>query len=187
MVLHKIFGSIQDLVQNAKCVMTSLSLLHIQCKEFWEIIISLQLYEKMKCCFIWVRSRNCGCLVAWFCYRLIAKPGNKTAAVLWPDPFDHTFLKFITTMSCNDNVHLICTVIMKYFFHEIRLWSWKSAQALRIVDMRYEAYIRCGSIIPSHRILNNLIFSESDPALMFYMAHNALHIYFAFSMFFLLS
>ena len=29
----------------------------------------------------WVRSRNCGCLVTWFCYQLIAKPGNKTAAV----------------------------------------------------------------------------------------------------------
>ena len=33
----------------------------------------------------WVRSRNCGCLVTWFCYQLIAKPGNKTAAVSWPD------------------------------------------------------------------------------------------------------
>ena len=34
----------------------------------------------------WVRSRNCGCLVTWFCYQLIAKPGNKTATVSWPDP-----------------------------------------------------------------------------------------------------
>ena len=34
----------------------------------------------------WVRSQNCGCLVTWFCYQLIAKPGNKTAAVPWPDP-----------------------------------------------------------------------------------------------------
>ena len=38
---------------------------------------------------IWVRSRNCGCLVTWFCYQLIAKPGNKTAAVPWPDPYIH--------------------------------------------------------------------------------------------------
>ena len=29
---------------------------------------------------IWVRSLNCGCLVTWFCYHLIAKPGNKTTA-----------------------------------------------------------------------------------------------------------
>ena len=35
---------------------------------------------------IWLRSRSCGCLVTLFCYQLIAKPGNKTAAVLWPDP-----------------------------------------------------------------------------------------------------
>ena len=38
----------------------------------------------------WVRSRNCGCLVTWFCYQLIAKPGNKAAAVSWPDPDDNT-------------------------------------------------------------------------------------------------
>ena len=36
---------------------------------------------------IWVRSWNCGCLVTWFCYLLIAKPGNKTAEVSWPDPY----------------------------------------------------------------------------------------------------
>ena len=39
------------------------------------------------CNTIWVRSRNCGCHVTWFCYQLIAKPGNKTAAVPWPDPY----------------------------------------------------------------------------------------------------
>ena len=37
----------------------------------------------------WVRSRNCDCLVTWFCYQLISKPGNKTAAVSWPDPNMH--------------------------------------------------------------------------------------------------
>ena len=37
----------------------------------------------IKC--IWARSQNCGCLVTWFCYQLIAKPGNKTDAVSWPD------------------------------------------------------------------------------------------------------
>ena len=36
---------------------------------------------------IWVRSRRCGCLVTWFCYQMIAKPGNKTATPLWPDPY----------------------------------------------------------------------------------------------------
>ena len=28
---------------------------------------------------IWVKSCRCGCLITWFCYQLIAKPGNKTA------------------------------------------------------------------------------------------------------------
>ena len=36
---------------------------------------------------IWVRSQNCGCLVTWFCYQLIVKPGNKTATVPWPHPY----------------------------------------------------------------------------------------------------
>ena len=40
------------------------------------------------CLNIWVRSWNCGCLVTWFCYQLIAKPGNKTAAVSWPHPYN---------------------------------------------------------------------------------------------------
>ena len=35
---------------------------------------------------IWVRSWNCVCLVTWFCYQLIAKPGNKTVTVSWPWP-----------------------------------------------------------------------------------------------------
>ena len=34
-----------------------------------------------------VRSWRCGCLVTWFCYQMIAKPGNKTAAPSWVDPY----------------------------------------------------------------------------------------------------
>ena len=37
---------------------------------------------------IWVRSRRCGFRVTWFCYQLIAKPGNTTAAPPCPDPYD---------------------------------------------------------------------------------------------------
>ena len=37
--------------------------------------------------YIWIRSRNCGCLVTRPCYQLIAKPGNKTVTVKWPDPY----------------------------------------------------------------------------------------------------
>ena len=47
--------------------------------------------------YIWVRSRNCGCLVTWFCYQLIAKPGNKTATPSWPDPY---ILSVINVKDC---------------------------------------------------------------------------------------
>ena len=40
---------------------------------------------------IWIRSHDCGCLVAWFCFQLIARPGNKTVAVSWPDPYIHHY------------------------------------------------------------------------------------------------
>ena len=43
---------------------------------------------------IWVRSRMCGCLVTWFCYQLIAKPGNKTAAPSWPDLYTDSFIMY---------------------------------------------------------------------------------------------
>ena len=33
-----------------------------------------------------VKPWRCGCLATWFCYQLIAKPGNKTATPLWVDP-----------------------------------------------------------------------------------------------------
>ena len=35
----------------------------------------------------WFNSWSCSCPVTWFCYQLIAKPGNKMAALLWPDPY----------------------------------------------------------------------------------------------------
>ena len=60
--------------------------------EYRSIHLSQYIYVKsigqwvFLCLFTWVRSRNCGCLVTWFCYQLIAKPGNMTAAVSWPGP-----------------------------------------------------------------------------------------------------
>ena len=53
----------------------------------WDYEDHTQLLFQTNLKFIWVRSRNCGCLVTWFCYPLIAKPGNKTAAVWSPDPY----------------------------------------------------------------------------------------------------
>ena len=48
---------------------------------------------------IWARSWNCGCLVTWLCYQLIAKPGNKTAPVPWPDPY--IYIPFPTDYGLN--------------------------------------------------------------------------------------
>ena len=37
--------------------------------------------------YIWAGLRSCDCLVTWFCYQMITKPGNKTATPPWPDPY----------------------------------------------------------------------------------------------------
>ena len=44
---------------------------------------------------IWVRSRRCGCLITWFCYQKIAKPGNKTAALMLSSCIDHHEFPFL--------------------------------------------------------------------------------------------
>ena len=61
----------------------------------------------------WVRSRNCGCLVTWFCYQLIAKPGNKPAAVSWPDPHDvkNAVFKYIFT---NAMLRISCETALRW-------------------------------------------------------------------------
>ena len=43
---------------------------------------------------------RCGCLVTWFCYQMIAKPGNKTAAPSWPDPCIIVLSSQIMSWSC---------------------------------------------------------------------------------------
>ena len=75
---------------------------------------------------IWVRSRNCGCLVTWFCYQLIAKPGNKTATVSWPDPYfvGHTvFCKLLRPLhlfTVPQNCYQITSTFTQCF--RISLW-----------------------------------------------------------------
>ena len=53
---------------------------------------------------IWIRSGRCGCLVTWFCYHLIAKPGHKTASLSWPDLyiFFHLFFRIELYISSVD-------------------------------------------------------------------------------------
>ena len=49
-----------------------------------------------------VKSQNCGCIVTWFCYQLIAKPGNKIATVPWTDShmYNHSDLVYIFNCTC---------------------------------------------------------------------------------------
>ena len=49
--------------------------------------------------YIWVRSRSCDCLVTWFSYQIIAKPGNKTAAPSWPDTYIYGIYIYIWYLS----------------------------------------------------------------------------------------
>ena len=65
---------------------------------------------------IWVGSRKCCCLVTWFCYQLIAKPGNKTALPSWLDPYPfgtHLELKS-HEISFVHNICFNCPIILTF-------------------------------------------------------------------------
>ena len=66
---------------------------------------------------IWVRSGRCSCLVTWFCYHMIAKPGNKTATPLWPDPYTFTFIfhRVVLTLSTHLGMHMGDAIIYYQF------------------------------------------------------------------------
>ena len=51
----------------------------------WSNLDEMSFVRPWNC--IWVRSWRWACLFTWFCYHLIAKPGNKTGAPSWPDPY----------------------------------------------------------------------------------------------------
>ena len=84
--------------------------------------------------YIWVRTRNCGCLVTWFCYQLIAKPGNKTAAVSWPDRYtkfkDASPAWPISPLEyCNYNIR----------YHRLK---WRHMSCVRSHRLIYHPYIK---------------------------------------------
>ena len=86
-----------------------------------------------KCNIIWVRTRNCGCLVTWFCYRQIAKPGNKTATVRdlthlllisitslcqWPTKISKRHISYSTLFLMNAKQNAIIGIsVMSFFCH----------------------------------------------------------------------
>ena len=57
-------------------------------------------------------GQGCGpVLLPGFCYHLIAKPGNKTGASSWPDPYKH-----VKTLRSRQNVHHFPDDISKFIF-----------------------------------------------------------------------
>ena len=81
---------------------------------------------------IWVRSRRCDCLVTWFCYQLIAKPGNKAAAPSWPDPYQIKKVKVLRVkIRFIKQNHYISSDLLRLtvFKLEIKFTKWYCAVA----------------------------------------------------------
>ena len=74
--------------------------------------------------YICVRSRDC--LVTWFCYQMIAKPGNKTGAPSCPDPYMCTFYFLFYLLVATPKIsmgYLFCWI-------HFRKSSWYNATSL---------------------------------------------------------
>ena len=84
-----------------------------------EICIKTPISFSRKCIWIWVRSRRWAGLVAWFCYQMIAKPGNKTASPLRPDPY--VICKMATILLRPPRVNEV-TQLTSFTWHPITLW-----------------------------------------------------------------
>ena len=82
----------------------------------------------------WVRSRNFGCLVTWFCYQLIAKPGNKTAAVPWPDLYIYTSFSLMTIAFLWFGIVNTSTFTKTLLYHWFLLWSYHSHLQMRKIE-----------------------------------------------------
>ena len=83
----------------------------------------------------WVRSRNCGCLVTWFCYQLIAKQGNKTGAVSWPDP-DINY----------------CPIVTSLWIHRVVLITFPAGPQCSIGSLKNGQHLLSISVIPVYTI-----------------------------------
>ena len=100
---------------------------------------------------IWVRSRNCGCLVTWFCYQLIAKPGNRTAAVSWPDPYVVWCLLtpcYIIQCAVGSYRMLPCRLTRHFSFsYTYQIWMW----------IRWSKLYFCDNIIVPNEEIDTMV------------------------------
>ena len=91
------------------CIFTSGLFLAYPC------IVSETAYIIMIMIMIRVGSWWCGWLVTWFCYQLIAKPGNKTAALPWPE---HLYFALHFTPFPGNMVEVGAALLLRYLKHD---------------------------------------------------------------------
>ena len=92
---------------------------------------------------ICVRSRRCGCLVTWFCYQMIAKPGNKTATPLWHDPFAWYHLIYI------------CFYLSVSKYHQTYLKALNISNASQVYSIKCVSKINS---VPLYAIYGSVLF-----------------------------
>ena len=97
----------------------------------------------MKLKWKWVRSRNRDCLVTWFCYKLTAKPGNKTATCLWPDQN---------------------TIIFNIHYSGVTWASWRLREGHPVVIGGFPSQrARNAEKIPCHEVIMHIVFVTCVP------------------------
>ena len=118
--------------------------------------------------YLWVRSRNCDCLVTWFCYQLIAKPGNKRATVSWPDPYaSGTPLTLVRShLSARITYQAACWTFVVFFVADI-INKIEKHQSL---PTRFVCYIMTGYICALTQqisyVMNETLFHCNSPIWM---------------------
>ena len=110
--------------------------------------------------FIWVRSRNWGCLATWFCYQLIAKPGNKTVAVSWPDPYVLMawWCYHIERLSASLG---LCVSVEKLLSKQPRCW-WFDLKCEPYTSLHWPIMITAASQITSLMVVYSIVYSGAD-------------------------
>ena len=80
------------------------------------------------------------CLVTWFCYHMIAKPGNKTAAPSWPDPSVYQY-------TCNVFTSMILhsTSLLSFYIDIVLTLSTEDNQNGRRDIAKYSGTVQCSS------------------------------------------
>ena len=97
---------------------------------------------------IWVRTRNCSCLVTWFCYQMIAKPGNKTATVPWPNPY------------ANMIYHIFIYMLLFFIYGNL---SYQVLYKITWTTQKWQDYSRCNTweLVPVNDVsfIGDILFS----------------------------